>query len=420
MKKTVKCILMAMSVCALSAFSVVASGCNGLKESINELRCDHVMVDGEVTKEPTCQEEGEMLKECTLCTYTETETLDKLKHAVVILKAVSPTCTKSGLTEGQKCADCEEILVAQKVVAPTGHNIVMDEAVEPTCSTVGKTEGSHCENCDTVFTVQEDIPMLEHVMQEMEAYGATCEEKGFTGGTKCENCDYATEGEIIPALGHSYDDGVVTTEATCDTDGEKTYTCATCEGTKVEVILATGHTFEDGTCSVCGKSSEDVGLVFISGLWLIDENPNVYAETLNENVTITLGTGITINQIQIQIYGVYFKYDGKSGYSVEHGWDDEGYRYWDFGNGQYVSKQLKGWIVANGEVCSREINFTIGGTTYQAVEGMTWGKWVDSEYNTCSAVMSDDYILIGDHTISGASPSMEIVKDKNYTTYHEK
>ena len=80
----------------------------------------------------------------------------------------------------------------------------------------------------------------------------------------------------------------------------------------------------------------------------------------------------------------------------------------------------KGWIVANGEVCSREINFTIGGTTYQAVEGMTWEKWVDSEYNTCSAVMSDDYILIGDRTISDASPSMEIVKDKNYTTYHEK
>ena len=28
------------------------------------------------------------------------------------------------------------------------------------------------------------------------------------------------------------------------------------------------------------------------------------------------------------------------------------------------------------------INFTIGSTSYQAEEGMTWGEWVDSEYNT--------------------------------------
>lgn len=28
------------------------------------------------------------------------------------------------------------------------------------------------------------------------------------------------------------------------------------------------------------------------------------------------------------------------------------------------------------------ITFTIDGTTYQAMNGMTWGEWVDSEYNT--------------------------------------
>jgi len=28
------------------------------------------------------------------------------------------------------------------------------------------------------------------------------------------------------------------------------------------------------------------------------------------------------------------------------------------------------------------ITFTIAGTTYQAEEGMTWGEWVESEYNT--------------------------------------
>lgn len=28
------------------------------------------------------------------------------------------------------------------------------------------------------------------------------------------------------------------------------------------------------------------------------------------------------------------------------------------------------------------ISFTIDGTEYQAEEGMTWGEWVESEYNT--------------------------------------
>lgn len=33
-------------------------------------------------------------------------------------------------------------------------------------------------------------------------------------------------------------------------------------------------------------------------------------------------------------------------------------------------------------VVRQTITFTIGGTTYYAEEGMTWGEWVDSEYNT--------------------------------------
>ena len=28
------------------------------------------------------------------------------------------------------------------------------------------------------------------------------------------------------------------------------------------------------------------------------------------------------------------------------------------------------------------ITFTIGGTTYQAIDGMTWEQWINSKYNT--------------------------------------
>lgn len=47
------------------------------------------------------------------------------------------------------------------------------------------------------------------------------------------------------------------------------------------------------------------------------------------------------------------------------------------------------------------ISFTIDGTSYQAEEGMTWGEWCDSEYNTIGAV----------------AHSSGHIYDKNYTMY---
>jgi hypothetical protein len=37
------------------------------------------------------------------------------------------------------------------------------------------------------------------------------------------------------------------------------------------------------------------------------------------------------------------------------------------------------------------IIFTYNGTEYNAIEGMTWGEWVDSEYNTANAVVGGMY-----------------------------
>ena len=53
----------------------------------------------------------------------------------------------------------------------------------------------------------------------------------------------------IPALGHDY--SVVTTGATCEEDGVAVYTCA-CGDTNEEVIPALGHEYENGACVVCG------------------------------------------------------------------------------------------------------------------------------------------------------------------------
>ena len=75
----------------------------------------------------------------------------------------------------------------------------------------------------------------------------------------------------LPACEHEWDDGRVTTAATCGKDGVKTFTCTKCGEIKTEAIAATGqHRFNDDTlyyaveptatsdgeycklCSVCG------------------------------------------------------------------------------------------------------------------------------------------------------------------------
>lgn len=55
---------------------------------------------------------------------------------------------------------------------------------------------------------------------------AGCEEKGYTGDTYCSICnEKIADGQEIPSLGHSWNEGVITKEVTLEEDGEKTYTC---------------------------------------------------------------------------------------------------------------------------------------------------------------------------------------------------
>ena len=99
----------------------------------------------------------------------------------------------------------------------------------------------------------------------------TCTEEGYTGDTYCKVCDKVQKpGKSIPAKGHSWNEGVITTAATCENAGAKTYTCTVCNATKAEAIDATGHTpvevaeqpatcteagHKAGTkCSVCGAT----------------------------------------------------------------------------------------------------------------------------------------------------------------------
>ena len=137
---------------------------------------------------------------------------------------------------------------------------------EATCTTDG-VKTYTCSVCKTTKT--ETIKATGHKETEIRnAVEATCQQEGYTGDKVCKTCGTVLEkGTTIVKKDHSWDAGKVTTEATCTTDGVKTYTCSVCKTTKTETIKATGHKMgewkmvtaattqkegkQERTCTVC-------------------------------------------------------------------------------------------------------------------------------------------------------------------------
>ncbi len=250
----------------------------------------------------TCTAEGsyEEVVYCEVCDeeLSRTEmTIDKLAHTEETVPGKAATCTETGLTEGKKCSVCGEILVKQEVIPALGHkdeneDFVCDicgedlctehiEEIIPgkaaTCTETGLTEGKKCSVCGEILVEQEVIPALghkdenedfvcdicgedlctDHIEEIIPGKAATCTETGLTEGKKCTVCDEILIAQkMIPALGHSYDEGIVTTEPTCTEDGVMTCTCQNgCGDSYTKPIPAEGHTDENGDyiCDDCGE-----------------------------------------------------------------------------------------------------------------------------------------------------------------------
>ena len=147
----------------------------------------------------------------------------KCYHAYTSV-VTDPTCTEQGYTT-HTCSRCGDSYVDDYVEA-TGHSFgEWKETKAATCTEKGeKTRCCERENCNTIET--QSMKALDH-----ELSAATCTEPA-----KCQREGYNhTEGD---ALGHQWDNGVVTTEPTEEAEGVKTYTCEGCGDTKTESIPA--------------------------------------------------------------------------------------------------------------------------------------------------------------------------------------
>ena len=155
---------------------------------------------------PTCTETG--LAEGMICAICDEillaqEVVAALGHTEEKDAAVAPTCTETGLTEGKHCAVCGEILLAQETVAALGHTEETDAAVAPTCTETGLTEGKHCAVCGEILLAQESVAKLPHTEETDAAVAPTCTETGLTEGKHCTVCgEVLIKQAVIPARGH--------------------------------------------------------------------------------------------------------------------------------------------------------------------------------------------------------------------------
>ncbi|MBQ9762455.1 MAG: starch-binding protein [Oscillospiraceae bacterium] len=84
---------------------------------------------------------------------------------------------------------------------------------------------------------------------------------------------------------HSWGTGAVTTAATCESAGVRTYTCSGCGQTKTETIAALGHNYVSGTCANCGQAEPVTDRVIYFKNTSGWSAPYIYA--WNDSATIT-------------------------------------------------------------------------------------------------------------------------------------
>lgn len=127
-------------------------------------------------------------------------------HSVSKVKYAAPTCFDCGNIEYYHCLECgsyfadeqltKSITLKETVLQPK-HNKVKIDGYAPTCKKKGLTDGEKCSNCDEIFLEQREIDELPHVSSDWIIDEDATEHKNGQKHKECIECKEILETESI-------------------------------------------------------------------------------------------------------------------------------------------------------------------------------------------------------------------------------
>lgn len=272
----------------------------------------------------------------------------------LILPALNETDYASTITKQASCNSEGEMsyvyengkakFVFTESIPKAPCKIVADKAVAPTCTETGLTEGSHCSVCNKIITEQITIPMTEHSYSSTDWKCTVCQKNEYIEYTSYNDyyhaCTVVENGGVV-TLTYNQSEAVGLNLDMFGLNGGKTYIFAFGANAGKAKISSNGAQYGNVLISIEGRSSSydlklsSIGLV--SYYTIISSS----AQTLNLGF---YGSGCSLGCLQAT--------NGENGYSGSI----------DPGNGSSNGKNG-----SNGSatiVCSGALNITCGATTY--------------------------------------------------------
>ena len=158
----------------------------------------------------------------------------------------------------------------------------------------------------------------------------------------------------------------------------------------------------------------------LSGTWVFNKEISVNSE-FHTDVNFACNNASSVamwcdmyDGYSCIFYGIYDDAGAATiAWVSDRGWVNNAYRTVNFGTTpQEVSKEFYEWFVENAV---KLITFNIEGRFHQAVQGMTWGEWVNSEYNTGGWYINDKGIVVNGITeILDVVPTDVIIENFRY------
>lgn len=165
--------------------------------------------------------EGLEKRECQNCSHFETKEIYPVHtHKEEVLASKDATCTEAGLTEGKKCSECGEILVAQTTIEATGHSFGDWYKESETM------EKRDCKNCSHFETKEIKVEHTHNFGNWFTVINAGC----VTEGEEQRFCDSCSEYESrkTKATGHELGDWYIDVPATLTKEGVEKRDCKNC------------------------------------------------------------------------------------------------------------------------------------------------------------------------------------------------